>query len=274
MIVTIITSTYNCKNELNKTIYSIRKSIDLSDFRLQWIIIDGDSTDGTKDLIYENLDVIDNFISEPDNGIYDAWNKACNFIEGDWVIFLGAGDTLKHDNLNFFLQKLYAVDFSQTKIVYGNVELVDHDFRFLKKYSKLMDGNWADGRPSLPCHQGTFQHSSLFNGSDSFDSKYRIAADSKFLLLAMKNTKLAYIDVDVATMEMMGVSTNPNHILKVRNELSVLRSELNLSMPMLQLLKFNSRCFCKFFLSRFLDGKLFRFFTRIYCFIFSKEYLY
>lgn len=274
MIITIITSTYNCKSELNKTIHSIKKSIELSDFRLQWIVVDGDSTDGTKDLIANNMDVIATFISEPDNGIYDAWNKACNFIKGDWVIFLGAGDTLKYDNLNLFLQELNVLDSSQTKVVYGNVDLVDKNFKLLKTYSKLISGDWSNGRPSLPCHQGTFQHSSLFKGIDSFDCKYRVAADSKFLLLSMKNTKLTYIDIDVATMEMMGVSTNPNYTLKVKKELSILRRELNLKMPTFQLVKFNSKCFIKFFLARFLGGKLFGFFARLYCFVFSKEYLY
>uniref|UniRef100_UPI0018EAE01E glycosyltransferase n=1 Tax=Aquitalea sp. ASV11 TaxID=2795103 RepID=UPI0018EAE01E len=87
--ITVITSTYNCAEALTKTAESIRCQ---SYKNIQWIIADGASTDATLSVIKQNSDIVSHWESEPDNGIYDAWNKACRHINGDWVIFIGAGD--------------------------------------------------------------------------------------------------------------------------------------------------------------------------------------
>ena len=274
MIITIITSTFNCIDELKVTLESVRENHKSGDFGIQWIIVDGCSTDGTIELVNENLKLVSYFKSEPDNGIYDAWNKACEVIDGDWVVFLGAGDTLNHRNMGGFCDMLKEQDVNTTKLVYGNVELVDSNFRVLKKYAKVLPNDWSNGRPSLPCHQGVFQHRTLFKGRSTFDCNYKIAADSKFLLLSMSKTKMTYLNIDIATMEIMGVSTNPKHILKVRSELTLLRRDLNLKIPLSKLFYFNFKCFCKYFLVRFFGTRPFKFLARLYCLAFSKDYIY
>lgn len=271
MKVSVITSTYNCIDELQVTIDSIKDNNTLD---IEWIVVDGASNDGTVELIEKNIGLITKFISEEDNGIYDAWNKGCRLIEGDWVVFLGAGDYFNRDNLLSFLNELSLVNYHKFKVVYGNVDLVNLKNNRLKTYKEIDPNDWSNGRPSLPSHQGTFQHSSLFSAYNVFDSKYNIAADSKFLCQAAVITEFKYIDITVSSMKIYGVSTNPIHILRVKKELEILRAELNLQMPKEKLFVFNIKSYLKYGLSSFWGGRVFKLVTKIYCFISFKEYLY
>jgi len=89
--VTIITAVYNGASLLQETIQSV---IDQSSDDMEFLVIDGGSTDGTLDILRRYDAVLDLWVSEPDNGIYDAFNKGVALAKGEWVIFLGAGDRL------------------------------------------------------------------------------------------------------------------------------------------------------------------------------------
>lgn len=97
-LISIITSTYNCTSTLNDTINSI---LNQSYINLEYIIIDGNSTDGTIDIIksseqkFQKKKIVFKWISEPDKGIYDAWNKGLDKVTGDWIVFIGGDDFLK-----------------------------------------------------------------------------------------------------------------------------------------------------------------------------------
>ncbi|MBL4830651.1 MAG: glycosyltransferase [Aliivibrio sp.] len=271
MKVTVITSTYNCIDELDITISSFREN---KRSNIEWIIVDGNSTDGTVSLIEQNSDIVTKYISEDDSGIYDAWNKACALASGDWIIFLGAGDRFINSSLSPFLSQLELIDPAKHRIVYGNVELVDKNGRLLHTYTKYDESSWECGRPSLPCHQGVFQHRSLFDSECVFDTRYKIAADSKFLFNAMKETSVYYIDVDISCMQMFGVSTNPSDILKVVAELKVLRNELGITMPIASYLSFHCKAYIKHFLSVYCGYSVFSKVAKLYTQIKKKDHLY
>jgi glycosyltransferase involved in cell wall biosynthesis len=275
MKISIITSTFNCENELKRTIDSIRKLKALSLVVIEWIVVDGASTDNTIKLLHENRLIIDYIQSEPDNGIYDAWNKACKFITGEWILFLGAGDVILVENFNNFYQSLSSVDYNKNSIVYGNVHLVNYGGYVKLTYKKIKDNDWINGRPALPCHQGTFQHKSLFSSSaPNFDDSYKIAADSKFLLFSMRQTELYYINVDIAEMQLYGVSTSPKNILKVKRELDKLRDELDIKMPFKENFIFNFRCYVKSFIANVGGDKIFKFIAKIFTKVSKKENIY
>ena len=103
------------------------------------VLIDGASTDGTLEYLQQD-EIVDRLISEKDSGIYDAWNKACKFITGEWILFLGAGDAILEDDFNSFYDLLAAVDYRENAIVYGNVHLVDYqgDIKFIYKKIKAV----------------------------------------------------------------------------------------------------------------------------------------
>ena len=92
--ITIITVSYNCVDTIEKTILSI---INQTYSNIEYIIIDGASTDGTVDIIKKYQDRITYWVSEPDNGIYDAWNKGIKASNGEWISFVGADDILIND---------------------------------------------------------------------------------------------------------------------------------------------------------------------------------
>ena len=95
-LISIVTATYNDCEGLRKTITSV---LEQSYDNIEYIIIDGASTDNTKALLDEYRPRIATIISEPDKGISDAFNKGLGLCTGDWINFLGAGDVFSHQDI-------------------------------------------------------------------------------------------------------------------------------------------------------------------------------
>jgi len=95
-IISIITVVKNDASNIKKTIQSV---LNQSYSHIQYIIIDGSSTDGTLDIINEFKDKIDTITSEPDRGIYDAMNKGIHHAQGEWIFFLNSGDVFFNDDV-------------------------------------------------------------------------------------------------------------------------------------------------------------------------------
>jgi glycosyltransferase involved in cell wall biosynthesis len=225
--ITIITSTLNCAGELKLTADSVRSQRYTN---IQWIVADGGSTDGTIEIIESNSDIISKSFTEKDKGIYDAWNKACKFISNDWVIFLGAGDVFDSTTSLADFWDAAELDGSNEKIVYGNVIFLDRqgNSRYVSRKPSLEF--WEFGRPALPHHQGTFQHHSLFK-LYSFDTSYRVAADSKFLLSALQSFRSLHVDVNLTKMYANGISNNVKNLLNIELEIERVCHELRIGVP-------------------------------------------
>ncbi len=182
---TVITSTLNALHLLKYTAASIFGQ-SLHDW--QWIIIDGASTDGTSEWLRETCIAYQNcfYISELDQGIFDAWNKALPLVLGDWVIFLGSGDQFRHRKILEICAELLAATPAAMNLAYGRSEFTD---RADANCGKLIDnrwegltGTWEYGRPRLPSHQSVFHRARMFNNGSGFDASYRIAGDAAVLL--------------------------------------------------------------------------------------------
>lgn len=235
---TIITSTYNCAEALTKTAASIREQ---SYTNIQWIVADGASTDGTLDVISANLDIVTDWLSEPDSGIYDAWNKACRLIDGNWVLFLGAGDLIHHQTALTEFWENAPIDCEQFSILYGNVLMtkVDGTPRYICRKTNL--DYWEFGRPALPPHQSVFHNKILFSSQEPFDTTYKIAADSKFLLQALRIGPGLYIGTTVAKMPDDGVSNNASNFLIAQNEIKRLCIEVGVKVPLIYKIRADAR---------------------------------
>jgi len=110
ILLSIITVTRNERYNLEKTLLSVirEKSVNV-----EYIVIDGDSSDGTNDLIKENIEVIDEFISEQDSGIYNAMNKGLKMASGKFSIFLNSGDEISNiSNIIYNIKNLEYTDAS------------------------------------------------------------------------------------------------------------------------------------------------------------------
>ena len=125
--ISVITISYNCKDVIEDTILSV---IGQTYTNIEYIIIDGASTDGTFDVIKKYADKIDFWISEPDKGIYDAMNKGLKHATGDWVIFMNAGDSFYN---NTVIERFVPQIDIDTVIAHGDIMVIGKHFRYNRK---------------------------------------------------------------------------------------------------------------------------------------------
>lgn len=224
---TIITSTLNCRNDIEKTARSILEQKHVS---VQWVVIDGASTDGTQEVLSRFGSLIDYFVSEPDSGIYDAWNKACTKIREDWVIFLGAGDYFASATvLSEVAEYLQKCD-SDVSYVYGDVLSDSIPPRKLSS-GVILDGSWDRYRPKLPYHQGVFHNAHYLISALPFDTSYRIVSDTKLLLGLQRLGQRRYIPIEISIMASGGVSQHIRSAKLLMKEFFRLEKEMGYSIP-------------------------------------------
>ncbi len=192
----IIISTLNsCKN-LKFTINNLKKS---NSKNFEVIVIDGDSNDDTQDYL-KSESFISKWISEKDNGIYDAWNKGLKLIKGKWIMFLGAGDTISKD---LFLN--YDSLISES--------IVENDFIFckIKIGDRIIDTNWDWDKfrkyMNIP-HCGGLHNKSYFEKYGIFNTHFRIAGDYEMLLRKKSKLNVKKLDLIGVNMKEGGVSQN------------------------------------------------------------------
>ena len=178
--VSIVTVVFNAKEYLKETITSV---ITQSFPNIEYIIIDGLSTDGTVEVIKEFDASIFYWISEKDQGIYDAMNKAIEKASGEWILFLNAGDTFySNDSIEKFLQDVNP----DTELYNGAINFIDqstHQGRIKIPYG--LDKVWE----TIPCwHQASFIKTSLMK-EYKYSLEYKIAGDHDFYLRCFNNNK-------------------------------------------------------------------------------------
>ena len=224
-LVTVITAVFNGVKDLETTILSV---LNQSYANVEYIVIDGGSTDGTLDLLRKYENSIDYWLSEPDSGVYDAFNKACRLITGEWAVFIGAGDMLYDESvLTLISEAVQRVDIN-TEIVYGNVCITNGASRLMtmqnREWSQMQD-KWLGARPWLPHHQGVFHRKRILSTKAVFDINYKIAADSKLLYSSIARAKPVFVDVTVAAASVGGISTNPQYTMNFMNEVNRINRE-------------------------------------------------
>jgi glycosyltransferase involved in cell wall biosynthesis len=224
---TIITSTLNVADSIKFTIESLRNQTSKN---FQWIIVDGGSTDGSIEVYKKNSELIDICIIEDDSGIYEAWNKGLKFVQGQWIIFLGAGDQLESDDvIEKLLNGIRSIDDS-IQFVCGDIYMVEKSFR--KKLSGGVSlSSWDLGLPMLPPHPAILHRADLFDGNNKFDQSYKIAADSKFLIEYMNEKNTLHMDIVITNMIFGGLSSRPESWNLIKIEKSRIRKELKLNAP-------------------------------------------
>lgn len=170
-LVTVITVCYNAIDTIEQTIQSV---VSQTYSNIEYIVVDGASTDGTIDVVKKFGDRVSVFVSEPDNGIYDAMNKAIDLSHGKWVNFMNSGDGFI-DSL--VLENVFNNTFDDdVKVIYGDVVRTFSDQgTTVQRFDNLKRGTI----------QFNLNHQSTFADGDTiralkFDLKYHIAADANF----------------------------------------------------------------------------------------------
>jgi len=177
---TIITVTFNCRENLKNSIESIH-SQSFKDW--EHIIIDGASTDGTIEIIEQNLNAIAYWISEKDNGIYDAMNKGLKAATGDYVIFLNAGDTFYDQHT---LSKIPFDKFPRADIFYGETMIIDAVGKHLGLRRKKLPHNltWKHFKSGMVvCHQSILVKKQI---APFYDLNYKYTADIDWVIKSLK----------------------------------------------------------------------------------------
>ena len=209
---------------MERTIHSVFQQ-DFKDF--EFIVIDGGSTDGGKELIESNKQHFSYRVSEADTGIYNAMNKGIAQAKGEYVFFLNSGDEFVNSKA---LQSI-AQNLSGEDIIYFNINQVDESNQVkLKQVPGELSFSYL--YHDLPPHQSTFIKKKLFNDYGNYDESLKIVADWKFLILVLLKHNATYKHVDkvFTNFYLGGVSSNSESFKLMQAEREVV---LNKEFPIL-----------------------------------------
>ncbi len=196
-LVSVITVVYNDVNNIEATIISV---INQADINLEYIIIDGGSTDGTVDIIKKYQNHISFYVSEKDLGIYDAMNKGVTFVSGKWVSFMNSGDRFYNSSTVYDTMTLN--NDPSIDILYGNTQVIYPDKQKFSKTKALSSIKFG----SVFCHQSVFVNAVLLK-SNLFNINNKISADFEFFYDAYKcKKKFKHLDIVVSSISAGGIS--------------------------------------------------------------------
>lgn len=210
-IFSVITITYNNRAGLSKTAKTVlSQTFQRKDF--EWIIVDGDSNDGTQD-DFQLYDA-DMVISEPDTGLYDAMNKGIESAKGQFIVFMNAGDGFSSRNCLSIIAKRIEETPHVIDLIYGDSFEYDckgnYYYKKARPYRTILSG--------LFTHHQAILYSRAALGDLRYDLKYKIAADYDLTLkfFCEKPRRCEYIDRSLCIFEGGGISQR--HIKLARDE--------------------------------------------------------
>ena len=201
MELTIITINYNNRDGLKRTIDSVMSQT-YKEF--EWILVDGGSTDGGKDLILQYQDCFSYWCSEPDKGIYNAMNKGVDKANGEYLLFLNSGDVLfDNDVLERALSQPFDAD-----IISGQMVRMDN-YQPLRHYNSDIVYQLFNDTLS---HQATFIRREVFD-SIRYDESLKIVSDWKFWWdsIVFHQCSFKELDLCISKQDMTGISLSEKY---------------------------------------------------------------
>lgn len=198
---TIITINYNHVDGLKRTIDSI---VNQTFTNYEWIVVDGGSTDGSKELIEQFQDHFAWWCSEPDKGVYNAMNKGIAHATGEYVNFMNSGDIFATPTI---LEEIFSIPHT-ANVLYGIMTRGTIDGKWNNKPLLKSHINWWDFYYCTFNHQATFTQRDLFMKFGGFDESYHILADWRHFaqLICVEHCSYEYISKIIAIYEGGGIS--------------------------------------------------------------------
>ena len=194
-LVSVITIVFNGEQYLEQTIQSV---LSQTYDNIEYIIIDGGSTDGTLDIIKKNDDIIDYWICEKDKGISDAFNKGIDASTGDIIGIINAGDWYELTAIEKVVKNI-----NKTDIIYGNLQYWDDNNKNYVVYAnhKLLYMEMTVNHPTV------FVNKTIYDKHGKFNASYKYAMDYELLLrFFSKNVKFSYLNETLTNMRLKGLS--------------------------------------------------------------------
>lgn len=199
----IIIATYNADDYLTRLLRSIEEQTTRN---IQVIIIDGGSKDQTIEIIKQYSHIVSYWKSEPDNGIYDAWNKGVSKATGDWIMFLGSDDMLLPDALSRYVNFIENLENKrELELVSSRVQMIDRNGKPIR--IKGWPFQWPLFLKEVTiAHPGALHSRRLFEKYGKYDTTYKIVGDFEFLLRPGPNLKTAFLNEVTVIMSEDGTS--------------------------------------------------------------------
>lgn len=216
--ISVVTVCFNAAKSIERTIQSVMSQ---QDANVEYVVVDGASTDGTMAIVNKYANRISKIVSEKDGGIFDAMNKGIGLATGEIVYFLNADDSFADDRVLADVGRAFEEDTSRT-FVYGNVILEDEPggrlsfpARAFKKrsVSEFLHNSF--------CHQAVFVRRSLFSHLGIFDKAYKYSADYEWIIRAFKRNggrDFYFLERNIAFYSCLGRSNQ--HVRVTRKEVN------------------------------------------------------
>lgn len=215
-LLTVITIVYNNIKHIERTMLSV---LNQTYTPIEYIVIDGASTDGTVDIINTYKDKISLFISEKDKGIYHAMNKGLALAKGDYVLFMNSGDEIyAPTTVKNLLQPPY-VD-----IYYGETEMINENLQSLgQRRHKAPDNiNVSSFKYGMPVsHQAIYVRTNL---ASPFNLKYYLSADIDWLLNILQKTKTCCKSKNYVAKYMVGGISKTKHWQSLKERFIIMKT--------------------------------------------------
>jgi glycosyltransferase involved in cell wall biosynthesis len=253
--ISIVTAVFNSADSLERCI----ESFELQRYVFkELIVIDGGSTDGGVDIIRAHESALHFWVSEPDRGIYHAWNKALSHCTGEWIHFLGADDYFPDPEV---LSRV-AVHLSEcnddVRVAYGKIAMVGHDGELfeLRGEDWQIAGQRFRQVMSVP-HPAVFTRRAVFDDRGLFDESFAIAGDYEHLLRELNSGRAVFFpDIVVKAVLFGGASTSPERAL--RGALEIVQAKRRNGLPPYDLrwLRIFAESFGKYVLSRWFGERM------------------
>ena len=231
--ISVITCTYNAARELQRTVDSV---LEQSYAKVEHLIIDGQSKDATLDIARRYKNESDEagqghevvLLSESDNGLYDAMNKALRMATGDYLVYLNAGDIFPSENTLEMVADSVGEDETLPAVLYGDTDIVDDEGRFLRhrRLAPPKHLTWRSFRQGmLVCHQAFYARTDIAR-QKPYDLTYRFSADVDWCIRVMKeaerqNLALRYVN-EVVCHYLDGGMTVKNHRASLKERFHIM----------------------------------------------------
>ena len=207
----IITINYNNLEGLKKTFESVFAQT-FQDF--EYIVIDGGSTDGSKEYIAENDDKINYWVTEPDKGVYHAMNKGIVKASGEYLLFINSGDELFENNT---IEKSHS-NLHTEEIIAGNLNFISEKNNYTGK--ALDEVSFIFMYHNTIWHPSTFIKKEAFAINGLYDEEMKICSDWKWFILAIFKQKMSYkhINITIAKFYLDGISSSTENRDVIKKE--------------------------------------------------------
>lgn len=208
--ISIVVATYNAARTLSKCLDSIIPQLTEE---VELVVVDGGSNDATNEIVRSYGTKVSIHISEPDKGIYDAWNKGVKLARGQWIAFIGADDVLLPNALACYLNVIHkTLDIESYDYICAYNEHVDGKGNFLKNIGGAPE--WSTYRKRMNAAHVASLHNkkNLFEMVGGYDLSFKICADYELLLRKKDKLKFIFIPEHIARMQIGGMSFSTSAI--------------------------------------------------------------